>query len=100
MFRLSGGMPILHSGSHFRQLHGQLLYAVHYKQNNTENLKQIFLEKESRVLSPNFHIHVSVRDLYIPTIGLPFLLQENMWTDPGYTLYTNRSQTHECGNWN
>jgi hypothetical protein len=70
LFRLSGGMPILHSGSHFRQLHGQLLYARHY----TENLKQIFLEKELCGLSPNFHIYVSVSDLYIPTIGLPFLL--------------------------
>jgi hypothetical protein len=25
---------------------------------------------------PNFHIHVSVSDLYIPTIDLPILLQE------------------------
>jgi hypothetical protein len=31
----------------------------------------------------NFHIHVSMRDLYIPRIGLPILLQEKMWTDPG-----------------
>jgi hypothetical protein len=35
----------------------------------------IFLEKELRRLSPSFHIYVSVSDLYIPTIGLPFLLQ-------------------------
>jgi hypothetical protein len=49
----------------------------------TENSKQIFLEKDLRGLSPNFHIHGSVCDLYIPTIGLPVLLQENMWTDPG-----------------
>ncbi len=27
-------------------------------------------------LSPNFHIHASVSDLYIPTIGLPILLEE------------------------
>jgi hypothetical protein len=27
-------------------------------------------------LSPNFHIHVSVSELYIPTIELPFLLEE------------------------
>jgi hypothetical protein len=26
------------------------------------------------VLSPNFHIHISMRDLYIPSIGLPILL--------------------------
>jgi hypothetical protein len=44
-------------------------------------------------VSPNFHIHVSVSDLNIPTIGLPILLQENMWE------HINRSQTHECRNW-
>jgi hypothetical protein len=27
-------------------------------------------------LSPNFHIHVSVSELYIPAMGLPFLLEE------------------------
>jgi hypothetical protein len=27
--------------------------------------------------------HSSVCDLHIPKIGLPILLQENMWTDPG-----------------
>ncbi len=44
---------------------------------NTEISKQIFPEKEYRGLSPNFHIHVSVSDLYIPTIGgLPILLEE------------------------
>jgi hypothetical protein len=41
-----------------------------------KNLKQIFPEKEYRGLSPNFHIHVSVSELYIPTMGLPFLLEE------------------------
>jgi hypothetical protein len=43
---------------------------------NGENLKQIFPEKEYRGLSPNLHIHVSVSELYIPTMGLPFLLEE------------------------
>jgi hypothetical protein len=38
---------------------------------NTENSKQIFPEKELCGLSVNFHIHVSVSDLYI---GLPILL--------------------------
>jgi hypothetical protein len=37
---------------------------------NTENSKQIFPEKELHSLSPNFHIHVSVSDLYSSTIGL------------------------------
>jgi hypothetical protein len=39
-------------------------------------LKQIYPEKEYRGLSPNFHIHVSVSEIYIPTMGLPFLLEE------------------------
>jgi hypothetical protein len=43
---------------------------------NAENLKQIFPEKEYRGLSPNFHIHVSVSELCIPTMGLPVLLEE------------------------
>jgi hypothetical protein len=43
---------------------------------NAENLKQIFPGKEFRGLSPNFHIHVSVSELYIPTMGLPFLLEK------------------------
>ncbi len=39
------------------------LYSL--QRHNTENLKQIFPEKELRGHSPNFHIHVSVSDLYI-----------------------------------
>ncbi len=49
----------------------------------TENAKQIFAEKKLRGLIPNFHIHVSLSDLYIPTIDLPILLQQNRWTDRG-----------------
>jgi hypothetical protein len=61
-----------------------VLTVVHtLHRHNTENSKQIYREKELRGLSPNFHIHVSVSVFYISTIGLPILLQENMWTDPG-----------------
>jgi hypothetical protein len=42
---------------------------------NAKNLKK-FPEKKLRSHSPDFHIHVSVSDLYIPTIDLPILLQE------------------------
>ncbi len=56
-----------------------LLYTL--QRHNTENSKQIYLEKELRCLSPNFYMHVSVSDLYIH-----ILLQENMWTDPGNIL--------------
>jgi hypothetical protein len=52
---------------------------------NTENSKQIFTEKELHAIRPNFHIYVSVSDLYTPTIGLPVLLQENVETDPENT---------------
>jgi hypothetical protein len=43
--------------------------------------KYVFPEKKLRGLSPNFHIHVSVSDLYIPTIGPPIFLQQNRQTD-------------------
>jgi hypothetical protein len=66
------------------------------QRHNTENSKQLFPEKELRGLSPNFHIHVSVSDLYIPRIGLLILLQENL---DGFWAYINRSQTHKCENW-
>jgi hypothetical protein len=66
---------------------------------NTDISKQIFPQKEYRGLSPNFHIHASVSDLYIPRIGLPILLEEIC--RPILGLYkSNRSQTHECGMWN
>jgi hypothetical protein len=63
----------------------------------TENLKIIFPEKELRGVSPNFLIHVSVSDLYIPTIGLPILLQENMWNDPGNIKIAHRHMNVEIG---
>ncbi len=56
-------------------------------------------ENELCVLSPNFHIHVSVSDLYILTMGPPIFLQQNRQTDRGNT-YINRQQKHECRNWN
>jgi hypothetical protein len=54
------------------------LYVLHrtLQRTNTINLIQIFQEKELRGPQSQFHIHVSVSDLYIPTIDLLFLLQE------------------------
>ncbi len=57
--------------------------AITLQSHNTENSKKIFPEKELRGFNPNFYIHVSMSDVYITTIVLPILLQENMWTDPG-----------------
>jgi hypothetical protein len=42
----------------------------------------LFPKENYIVLSPNFHIHVSVSDLYIPRIGLPILLQPKKQADP------------------
>ncbi len=47
-----------------------------------ENPIYVFPEKKLRGLSPNFHIYVSVSDIYISSIGLPILLQETMWINP------------------
>jgi hypothetical protein len=69
---------------------------IHYKEPIPKIKRKIFPENELRGHSPNFHIHVSVSDLYIPTIDLPILLHEIC----GLCLsFVNRSQTHECGNW-
>jgi hypothetical protein len=64
------------------------------QRHNNEYYKKIFPEKELRGHCPNFHINVSVGNLFIPTIDLPILL----WTD-SENRYIIRSQTHECGNW-
>jgi hypothetical protein len=42
-----------------------------------ENPIHVFLFWELRGLSPNFHILVSVSDLYIPSIGSTYFLQQN-----------------------
>jgi hypothetical protein len=44
--------------------------------NFTKNSKHIFPEKALRGHRPNSYIHVSVSNLYVPTIGL-HILQEN-----------------------
>jgi hypothetical protein len=67
------------------------------QRHNTENSKQIFPEKELRGLSPNAYIHVSVSDLYIPTISLPILLQENRWTDGGNKEIAHSNMNVEIG---
>jgi len=46
-----------------------------------ENLINVFPEKELCGLSPNFHIHVSVSELYIPRIGPQIFLQQNRQTN-------------------
>ena len=71
-----------------------LMLTTTLQRQNTEISKQIFPEKEYQGLSPNFHIHASVSDLYIPMIGLPILLEEIGRLI--LRLYINHSQTHKC----
>ncbi len=49
-----------------------------------ENPIYVFPEKELRGLSPNFHIHESVSDLYIPRIGPHIFLLQNRQTNPNH----------------
>jgi hypothetical protein len=59
-----------------------------YKGNTATKIPiYVFLFWELRVLSPNFHIHVNVSDLYIPRIGPHVFLQQNRQNDPGNTVY-------------
>ncbi len=51
-------------------------HTARLQRTNTVYSKQIFPEKELLDHIPNFHIHVLVSDLYIPTMDLPILLQE------------------------
>jgi hypothetical protein len=58
-----------------------------------ENPIYVFSEIKLRGLVPNFPIHVSVSDLYIPMMGPPNVFPpERSWE------YINRSHVHECTN--
>jgi hypothetical protein len=60
---------------------------LHFK----ENPIYVLPGKKLRALSPNFHIHVSASDLYIPMIGPPIFLQQNRQTDRGNILIPHRN---------
>ncbi len=59
----------------------------------TENSKYIFPEMKLRGLVPNFYVHVSVSDIYIPMIGTP-------QTDPGNIYIAHRYMNVEVGRQN
>ncbi len=63
-----------------------------------EDLIYIFLFWELRGLSPNFHIHVSVSDFYIPRIG-PHISCSRIGRSIVGVYCINGSQKLECGNW-
>jgi hypothetical protein len=56
-------------------------------------------EKKLRGLSPNFHIHVPVSDLYVVySHDQSAFSAAGKYVDRSWK-HINRSQTHECGNW-
>ncbi len=68
---------MIERNNNFSEYHLKLQWCqATLQRSNTENWKRIFPEKELRSYSPNFHTHVSVSDLWIPTTDLPILLQE------------------------
>ncbi len=76
----------------------QLCASRTLQRQNAVNLKQVFPEKEYRGLSPNFHIHASVSELYIPTMGPPFLLGKYVDRSWEYILYiAHRHMNVEIG---
>jgi hypothetical protein len=56
-----------------------------------ENSKQIFPKMKQHSLVPNFHIPVSVSNLYLTTIERFIYFHDRSGI--------NCSQVHECGNW-
>ncbi len=60
-------------------------------------MKLLAPKQNHNVLSPGSYAHISVRDLYISRIDLPTLAAGKYLDRPGE--YINRTQTHECGNW-
>jgi hypothetical protein len=63
-----------------------------------ENLIHVFIEKELRSLSPNLHIHESVRDLYVYSQDRSTYFPAAEQADRSWECI-NCSQTQECGNW-
>jgi hypothetical protein len=80
----------------YRMRDTQVLIINAYTLQRKSHLLYVFLFWELCGISPNFHIHVSMSDLYVPRIG-PHIscnrIADRLWE------YINRSQTHECGYW-
>ncbi len=68
---------------------------LHYTATKKPFMYSFFLEL--RGLSPNFHSHVSVSDLYILKIG-PHISSRRIGRST-VGIYKYLTDTHECGNW-
>jgi hypothetical protein len=60
-------------------------------------MKLLFPKQNYNVLSPSSYTHISERDIYTSRIGLPILLQGNLWTDPGNIKIAYRRMNVEIG---
>jgi hypothetical protein len=60
-------------------------------------MKLLFPKQNYNVLSPSSCTHISVIDLYISRMGLPILLEGNMWTVLGNILIAHRHMNVEIG---
>jgi hypothetical protein len=56
---------------------------IRYRGHYNKNPNYVLLFWELRGLSPTFHTHLSVSDLYILRISSHIFLQQNRQTDPG-----------------
>jgi hypothetical protein len=69
----------IYTNKHARMIQISRTAKTQYRKFETNIPRKAIVRPQSQ-----FHIRVSVIDLYIPTTGLPILLQENKWTaDPG-----------------
>jgi hypothetical protein len=59
------------------------MYILYCEYHCKEHSIYVFLFWELRSLSPNFHIHVSMNNLFTPRISSHISLQQNRQTDPG-----------------
>jgi hypothetical protein len=60
-------------------------------------MKMLFPKQNYNIMCPSSYAQISVRDLYISRIGLPILLQGNMWTDPRNIQTAHRHMNVEIG---
>ncbi len=81
----------MHNGRSTAEVHEAC--TNHAGLHSKENPIYVLPEQKLHGLSPNFNIHVSVSDLYIPRIGPPIFLQQNRQTYRGNTVYKTLTET-------
>ncbi len=61
-------------------------------------MKLLPKKQNYKVLSPSSYTHISVRNLYMYFQDRSAYIAARKYMDKSWE-YINRSQTHECGNW-